>query len=134
MANLWGFLFAFLLFGHGIASVAIYAAPPGKEGPFNPSRSWLLSRRNVSPESQRRTARGLGAVAALVLVASAGGVVGIPGLVAIWPWLVVAGAIVSLATLLVYFNTWLLAGIGIDVVLLLAILVAAWPTNAVLGI
>ncbi len=134
MANLWAFLFAFLLFGHGVASVAIYGAPPSEKGPFNPSRSWLLSRWNTPPPSQRRIARALGALAALILIASAGGVIGIPGLAAIWPLLVVLGSIVSLATLVVFFNTWLLAGIGIDVALLAAILVFAWPTNALLGI
>lgn len=134
MANLWGVLFAFLLFGHGVASVAIYAAPPSEKSPFNPGRSWLLTRWNTPPESQRRVARALGAVAALVLIASAGGVIGIPGLVAIWPWLVVLGSITSLATLAVFFDYRLIAGVGIDVALLAAILVFAWPPNALLGI
>jgi hypothetical protein len=73
-------------------------------------------------------------IAALALIAGGLGVVGVPGLVGVWTWLVVAGAAFSLLILVLYFNLWWLGGIAINVGLMVAILVLRWPTDQALGI
>lgn len=122
------------LFAHGMVSVVIYAIPATGDVPFQASKSWLLKFLRVSDVTQKKLGICLGAVAALAFAGGALGVVGVPGLVGIWTWLIVAGAAISLFTLLVYFDRWLVAGVGIDVALLAAILVFQWPTNAALGL
>jgi hypothetical protein len=88
-------------------------------------RSWLV------PEGARRpVAIALVAItiAAFVLLGLA--VAGVPGIRAIWPVLGVTGAVASALTLVLFWNTQLVAGLAIDaVVLVLALWQPAWTAQ-----
>ena len=43
---------------------------------------------------------------------------GVPGLSAAWPALTVVACMLSMALLILFWNTWLVFGIGIDIALL----------------
>ena len=98
-----------LLLAHGLVHL-LYLAPDVPE--FSLARSWLV------PEAARRPL-GLGmtagAVAAFALLALA--VWGVPGLSAAWPALTVVACLLSAVLLAVFWNTWLVFGLAIDIAL-----------------
>ncbi|MGZ4542628.1 MAG: hypothetical protein ACXVXI_05820 [Mycobacteriaceae bacterium] len=98
-----------LLLAHGLVHL-LYLAPDVKE--FSIVQSWLL------PETARRpVALGLmlATVAAFALVALA--VWGVPGLSGAWPALTIVACLLSFVLLVAFWNSSLLIGIAIDVVL-----------------
>lgn len=135
MANMWGVVLMFFLIAHALVGVMMFAGRPRQAPPSWPSaKSRLFGPMGVSEDHQRTIAIVLMAIAALLLIGGALGVVGVPVIVDIWSWLLVAGAIVSALTLVLYFSTWWLGGIAINVALVVAIVVFEWPTNEALGI
>lgn len=135
MANMWAFILMFFLIAHALVGVLMFAGAPEQPKPSWPSsKSWLFGSIGVSEDGQRTLAIILMGIAALALIGGALGVVGVPGVVGIWTWLIVAGAIFSLLTLVLYFSSWWLGGIAINIGLMVAILVYKWPTNVALGI
>ncbi|MCV2395202.1 hypothetical protein OEB99_12865 [Actinotalea sp. M2MS4P-6] len=103
-----------LLAAHGLVHLLYFVPKPDDPTwPFTVERSWLV------PEPARRpVAVALVAVTVVAFVLLGLAVTGFPGLRVIWPGLAVVGSIASLATLAVYWNAQLLAGIAIDVVVL----------------
>ena len=118
-------LFIAFLIAHGFIHLAIWVVPRPKDTrtPFDPTHSWLLG-----------DSRGLTvalATTAAVLFVTAG-----LGLAAEASWarpLAVATSGISLALMLLTFNPWLLAGIGIDVVMIVGLGSLDWPSVATLG-
>ena len=99
-----------LLLAHGLVHL-LYVVDDVPE--FSLTRSWLV------PEAVRRPlALGLIAatVAAFAILALA--VWGLPGLAAAWPALIAVASLLSMVLLILYWNTWLVFGIGIDIALL----------------
>ena len=135
MANMWGIALMLFLFAHALVGVLMFAGRPQQAPPSWPrSKSWLFGSTGVSEAGQRKLAIVLMAIAALLLIGGALGVVGVSATVSIWPSLVVVGAIVSALTLVLYFSRWWLGGIAINAGLIVAIIVFNWPTNEALGI
>jgi len=135
MANIWGIALVLFLSVHALVGVAMFAARPEKAAPSWPtSKSWLFASMGLADDGQRRLATVLMVIAAALLIGGALGVVGVPAIVTMWPWLVTAGAIVSALTLVLYFSPWWLGGIAINAGLVVAIMVLKWPTNEALGI
>ena len=135
MANMWALIFMFFLVAHALVGVLMFAGSPERPTPSWPSsESWLFGSIGVAEDGQRTLAMVVMGIAALALIGGALGVVGVPGVVGIWTWLIVAGAIFSLLTLVLYFSPWWLGGIAINIGLMVAILVLKWPTNEALGI
>lgn len=93
------------LVAHGLVHLAIWLPAPKEDAPFDPGHSWLLG-------AVRRPAGGL-AVAAGALFALAGVLV-LAGEDA-GAALAVAGAVVSLALVLMTFHPWLMGAVVIDV-------------------
>ncbi len=113
----------------------MFAGRPKNAAPSWPTtKSRLFGSLGMSQDSQRKLAIALMAIAALLLIGGSLGVLGITAIVDMWPSLVIAGAIVSALTLVLYFSPWWLGGIAINVVLILALAVFKWPTNEALGI
>lgn len=113
-----------LLMAHGLVHL-LYLARDVPE--FTLDRSWLV------PQSARGPL-GLGlvlaTVAAYALLALA--VWGVPGLSAAWPALAMAAALVSAVLLLTFWNSWLLLGLTIDlVVLVVAVTRPHWAEQLV---
>jgi hypothetical protein len=135
MANMWGIVLMLFLIAHALVGVLMFAGRPKQAAPSWPSsKSWLFGSMGLTEEGQRKLAVVLMAVAAVLLIGGALGVIGVPAIVDMWTWLVVAGAVVSALTLMLYFSTWWLGGIAINAALIVLILVFKWPTNEVLGI
>jgi hypothetical protein len=118
-------LIAVFLIVHGLLHLAVWLPPPDPEKapPFDPGRSRVLTVSHVSALAARRTAAGLAVTAcALYIVAGAAVVFGSE-----WtPGIAVAAAVAGLVLKVLYFNPWLLVGIGLDAIVLLAAL-AEWP-------
>ena len=98
-----------LLLAHGLVHL-LYLADDVPE--FSLDRSWL------APDAARRPlAFGLVAttIAAFAILALA--VWGVPGSPA-WPAVTVAACMLSMVLLILFWNTWLVFGIGIDIALL----------------
>ena len=135
MASLLGLGLMVFLIAHALVGVMLFAVAPKQPTPSWPgAKSWLFKSVGVSENGQRKVAIALMTIAAVALIGGALGVVGVPGLVGVWTWLVVAGAVFSLLTLVLYFSPWWLGGIAINAVLIIAILVFELPTNESLGI
>ena len=123
---------AFLVF-HGLIHASYLTPRPAATGgpawPFELGNSWLLSPIGVGQEIVRAIGVGL-------TVAAVGGFV-VAGLIALgaalpaswWQPLAAIAAIASLLLLGLYFHPWLVLGIGIDLVLLVAIWQADWSPD-----
>ena len=135
VANMWGIALMLFLIAHALVGVLMFAGRPQQAASSWPSsKSWLFGTMGLTEDSQRKLAMVLMAIAALLFIGGALGVVGVPAIVDMWPWLVVAGAVVSALTLTLYFSPWWLGGIAINAALVVSILVFNWPTNEALGI
>lgn len=126
------------LLAHAAIHVAFVAPRPpatadGPAWPFTTNESWALSRLGIGPTEAH--------LIALALVALTLGAFAIASLVAVglapaglWLPAVATGAFASLALLVAFFHPWLVLGVGIDLALLWASLVAGWvPTGAAAG-
>ena len=127
------FLVVGFLLVHGLLHLAIWLPRPqqpadqGKEPPFHPDHSALLTEAHVEPETTHRVAVWL-AVAAAVLYGVAGVAVALDSGWAI-P-LAVLAATVGLGIKLVFFHPWLSVGIALDALVLSSALVE-WPVALV---
>jgi hypothetical protein len=122
-------LLAGLLLAHGLIHIAFVSpAPPeiadGPRWPFATDRSGLLQALNVPPDVARILALTLApltaasfALGAIALLAA------IPGL---WVQSMALGSMASLGLLIVFFDPWLVIGIGVDLVLLWITFVNGW--------
>lgn len=126
-------LFALLLIAHGLVHAGLAAAPipndpDSKPGAFftATARSWLLPRLGLNASTVQWVGIILVALATLGFVLAGLGVFGVPGLNSIWQTVTVISACVSLLLLILYWHTWLIVGVLIDVGLLVALLWVRW--------
>jgi len=122
------------LLAHALIHVAfLTAAPPATVGgpawPFSTSESWLFTRLGVGPDATRLLALALVATTIAGFSLAALSVIGIlPA--GIWLPSVAIGAASSMGLLISFFHPWLVLGVGIDLVLIWASLVAGWMPGA----
>ena len=129
-------LFAVFLLAHAaIHASYISPRPPATAGgpswPFELGRSWLLSPLGLSADMTRLVGIGLLALLVIGFGIAALATFGIVPMT-LWPGAVALGSVTSIAMLVLFFHPWLVAGVGIDLVLLWAALVVDW-TPASLG-
>jgi hypothetical protein len=123
-------LVAGFLLAHGLVHACYLMTPPaastnGPAWPFDLADSWALTPNRLDPRRTRQVglvlvvatvaAFALAAVTALGILPSGG-----------WVALVSLGSVASIALLALFFHRWLVIGVGIDLALLWAVLVAAW--------
>ena len=125
-------LMALFLIAHGWIHYSLTYVPTPQPGgmhtPFWPSwkradidNTWLAARLGL-PSSVVRGAGALLCVLALAGFALAGlGLLGIPGLSAIWSSAAIGASIASLLLLAFYWHTWLIMGVLIDLAVLAAV-------------
>jgi hypothetical protein len=120
-----GFLLAHAAIHVGFISPRPPSTAGGPQWPFELSRSWALTPLGVDAD--------LGRILGMALVAATLGGFAIAAIAAlgfvpaaIWPAASAIGAIASIALLLLFFHPWLVLGVGIDLVLLWAVLVVRW--------
>ncbi len=135
---LTGFIGAFLI-AHGVVHALLAAAP----APSDPSpvpgtfltakeRSWLLSRLR-SDAVTKWAGIGLVVLTATGFILAGVGVLGVAALSAIWRTLTVISAGISLLLLILFWHSWLVAGVLIDIGILVLLLLARWPPQRLLG-
>lgn len=125
-------LVAFLLAHAAIHVSFLTRRPPATAGgpawPFELERSWALSPLGIQPEVTRLLGVALVAATIAGFALAAGAVVGfLPS--GLWAPVTAAGAVASLALLLIFFNPWFALGVLIDIGLLWAVLVAEWSPD-----
>lgn len=107
-----------LLVAHGLVHLMFFVTNDDRSWPFRLDRSWLV------PQAARRpVAMVLIAATVLAFVLLGLAVWGVPGLAAAWPALALVAAAASLAVLVAFWDTQLLWGVAIDVVL---VVLAVW--------
>lgn len=108
-----------LLIAHGLVHLLYFVTNAG-----DPKWPFALDRSRAVPErARRRVAITLIAATIVAFVLLGLAVWGAPGLAAVWPVLAVVAAGFSLAVLVLFWNARLIAGVAIDVAL---IVVALW--------
>jgi hypothetical protein len=121
------FLIAAFLIAHGLVHIGVYAGALGTSNPepFDPRRSWLLAGAHVGA-----TPMGTASLALGLAVAAAYAVAGWTVALDVDAWMGVAALAASLGLVLkgVWFNTWLVYGIALDVAVLAAVAVG-WPPS-----
>ncbi|MEO8247418.1 MAG: hypothetical protein ABI622_09905 [Chloroflexota bacterium] len=128
-------LIAAFLAAHALIHASYLSPAPaqtagGPEWPFTMGRSWLVTGLHLEPRlvTSIGTLLIVTTVAVLLLAALATVGIGMPS--AWWPYLVTAGAGLSIASLAIFFHPWLILGLAIDAVLLWSVLVADWMPAA----
>lgn len=116
---------------HGLIHASFLSpAPPrtasGPEWPFEMSRSWLVTIVHVDPGLVRILGIALVAVTVGAFVLAGMSALGLAVPAAAWQPAVLAGSVVSVATLAIFFHPWLVLGFVIDAALLWAALLAGW--------
>jgi hypothetical protein len=134
VAGRW--LLAGVLAGHGLVHALFLVPAPtpgsGSHGwPFELTKSWPVRNAGLDPGLMRTIAIILIAVTVITFGLAAVATLGLIVPVGWWGGLVVAGAVASLALLVVAFDLQLILGIGIDVALLVVVLGSLWsPSSA----
>jgi hypothetical protein len=126
---------ALFLAAHGLVHASFLSpAPPAKPGspqwPFDLAHSWLLGPLGLDGAVSRVVGIVLLVVTVAAYAIAALAVIGVTPPAWFAPS-VVAGSIVSLAMLALFFHPWLTLGLVIDVVLLWAVLANHWAPGAV---
>jgi hypothetical protein len=130
------FLIGAFLVGHALVHASYLSpAPPqtaeGPEWPFEMAHSWLITGAGFDPALVRPL--GTAMVLATITLFIAAGLSTIGWLVPQewWSGLVVAGAVMSALTLVMFFHPWIVLGLAIDAALLWVTLVIGWsPATA----
>jgi hypothetical protein len=121
---------AIFLILHGLVH-AILAMVPNPKEPGSGfatffSQSWLLSGLGLPQSAGRSIAILLAAIATIGFIAAGLALLNILVPFDWWRSLAIASAVVSLLLLVVFWNTYLIVGILIDVTILIALLVFNW--------
>lgn len=127
-------LLAIFLLAHGLIHASFISPRPpatagGPEWPFELSRSWLLSPLGLDGDVGRAIGVLLLVVSVIAFAVAAASAAGVVAETVFAP-AVGAGAIASLALLVVFFHPWLVLGVAIDAILLWATLVARWTPQS----
>ena len=129
------------LMAHGLVHSILAIAPnPGdpdaRPGAFFTAveRSWLLPQLGMGPSAIRWTGIILVALSTLGFILAGLGILGVPGLIAIWRTVAVVSSCVSLLLLILFWHPWLIIGVLIDTAVLIALLWAKWPAVDMIGL
>jgi hypothetical protein len=92
---------------HGLVTVAIWAAPGSSDAPFDPAHSWLIG-------DTRAVALTIGVVVGVALAAAG---LGMAVDAAWWPMTAVVAGFAGIVLMTVWFDPWLILGLGINLAL-----------------
>ncbi len=130
-------LIGLFLIAHGLVHAVLAAVPLPEAGkprtPFFPSwwrtavdSRWPMMRLGVPAETARSNGYAMWVVQLICFVLAGLGLLGVPGLDALWGDFAVFSAIFSLMFLGFYWHPWLIIGVVIDLVIL-AGYIMDWP-------
>ena len=130
------FFFAIFLITHGLVHAGLAAAPIPNEPESKPGafftatdRSWLLPQLGLSTPVVQWVGVILVALTTVGFVLAGLGVFGVPGLTTIWRTVAVVSSCLSLLLLVLFWHSWLVVGVLLDVGLLVALLWVKWPSD-----
>ena len=133
-------LLAVFLILHGLVHAVLAAAPIPNDPDSNPGayftatiRSWLLPRLGLNDTAVQWIGIILVVLTTLGFVLAGLGVFGAPGLRTVWRTVAVVSACVSLLLLILYWHPFLVAGVLLDIGILVALLWANWPPVELIG-
>ena len=129
---MWRLILGLFLIAHGLVHAGIWLAPlpSGGDGvPFDPKHSWLINGL-FGGDAMRVLSILLAAAAALGFVLGGAGLLAHQGW---WRPVVIGAAVVSLVLIGLYFHPWLSAGLGLELVILVALVWANWPAQELVG-
>jgi hypothetical protein len=123
-------LLAAVLIGHGVVHTMFAISPAatasGPEWPFDVAKSWAVTGAGLDLD----VVRAIGAALIVIVVGgfalAALSTVGLVVPAGLWQPAVAGSAVVSIIVLVLFFNPQLVLGIGIDAVLLWAVVTRAW--------
>lgn len=132
-------LLAIFLIAHGIVHISLTVVPIAKEGeprtPYWPSwwrkntdPEWLSIKLGLPPVVVRFIGTAMWVVSTAGFILMGLGMLGIPGLNQIWINLGIGSAITSILLHLLFWHTWLIVGLLINVVVLVG-LILHWPKS-----
>jgi hypothetical protein len=128
-------IFGFFLVVHGLIHVLWFVPKPqtpnGPPWPFGLTDSWLLNGVQA-PEGFVRGVAVTLALASLVGFVLAGlGVIGVAGLTDVWSGLTIGSAAASLLLVVLFWHTYFIVGLALDVGLLVTTIGGRWPSTLV---
>jgi hypothetical protein len=131
--NTFRIVFAIFLIAHGLMTMSLSTVPVPAPGalhtPFLPAwwrpdmdGTWPASRLGLADGFVRTAGWVLWMAALALFVAAGAGLLGVPGLNAIWQFLAASAAVVSLFLLVFYWHPWLVVGILLNISILVGVL------------
>ena len=128
------------LIAHGLVHSILAIAPNPSDPDAKPgafftaaARSWLLPQLGLDDTTIRWAGIILVALSTLGFILAGMGILGVPGLNTIWRTVSVVSASLSLLLLILFWHSWLIVGVLIDIGILLALLWAKWPMVDMIG-
>lgn len=131
---MWNIVLVVFLVAHGLIHLSYVApAPAAPNYPFNLSKSWLVTAIGLDEPSVRLLGIGLTTLTVIgfVLCGFAGAGIIIPQYWA--SSLLLASSIVSLLLLFLFWHSWLVLGVTVDITLLVALLRFGWQPFSAFG-
>jgi hypothetical protein len=129
-----------LLTAHGLVHVGLAIAPNPADPDARPGafftavdRSWLLPQLGLNATAVQWIGILLVGLSTLGFVLAGLGILGVPGLSAIWRTAAILSAIMSLLLLFLFWHPWLPVGVLINVATLIALVWAKWPPIDMIG-
>jgi hypothetical protein len=138
-SNFVRILFSVFLIAHGLIHMSLATVPTPKPGemhtPFYPSwwradtdSTWPILRMGLNAQAARTLGWLLWLLVTVVYALAGLGLLGVPGLNTIWQPLTVGASVASLALLILYWHSWLVFGVALDIFLLAGVY-AGWLTR-----
>lgn len=124
---MWTVILGIFLLFHGLIHLAYVApAPADPNYPFDLNKSWLIASTGIDVGTIRLLGMVFAALTAIGFLLAALATMGIIVPQTWWQPLTVTAALASLVLLFLGWHNWLLLGVAIDVLLLVAVFVLHW--------
>jgi len=128
------------IISHGLVHAILSAAPNPADATSKPGafftaaeRSWLLPQLGLNAATVQWIGISLVVLSTFGFVLAGLGIFGVAGLNTIWWTLAIISAIFSLTLLIIFWHSWLPAGVLIDVAVLVASIWVKWPVKDIIG-
>lgn len=124
---MWKMALSIFLIAHGLIHLGyLTPAPADPKYPFSLSRSWVAAALGMNAYAVRLLGTALGITAALGFVLTGLAVANVVVPLAWYLPLIVVASTASLVLLSIFWHNWLVLGVVIDVVLLVALMGFGW--------